>query len=313
MIQENILLAPYTWFRVGGPAQWWCEPRTIDECVYACAYAQKHQLSVFVLGEGANVLVSDEGLRGLVIRPCLSDLVVHDIDEHKRTSLVTAGAGVSFAALIQFCLDNNLGGLEEFSGIPGTVGGSVYINIHYFEFLLSQFLVSAQVIDRQTGKVISVNNEWFAFGYNTSRLQDGQYFLLTATFKLMMIHERDQAFACGRRYEIIRYRTQRYPSQGTCGSFFRNFFPEEVTLEIAGKKMIHVAYYLDKLGLKGVLRVGDAMISYQHANMLVNCGNATARDIITLARIMQERVFDVYGIVPQPECIIMGFEPHVLL
>ena len=109
----------------------------------AVAFATQHNLPIFILGEGANIFISDAGFAGLVIRPALT--TINHTATNADTALVTAGAGVSMTNLIDYCLGHNLLGLEEFSGIPGTVGGSVYINLHYFEFLLAQFLVTAQV------------------------------------------------------------------------------------------------------------------------------------------------------------------------
>ena len=129
-----------------------------------------------------------------------------------------------------------------------------------------------------------------------------QHYLLDATFKLKRATDIETSFAQGRRIEIIRHRESRYPRKNTCGSFFRNFLDHEVTLMSNGKKMIYVAYYLDKIGVKGQLLVGDAIVSYQHANMLVNQGSATSTDIINLARTMQEMVKKEFGITPQPEC-----------
>ena len=142
-----------------------------------------------ILGEGANVLISDDGFDGLVIRPQLKQIKRYAFDE--TNDLVEADAGIKFPELITWCLDNNLIGLEEFSGIPGTVGGSVFINIHYFEFLLSQFLVSATVIHKKTGELLAVDNTWFNFGYNQSRLHDGDYYLASATFKLKKVDTRN--------------------------------------------------------------------------------------------------------------------------
>jgi len=116
------------------------------------------------------------------------------------------------------------------------------------------------------------------------------------------------AHAQGRRQEIIRHRTRRFPTSGTCGSFFRNFLPEEVVH--TDKKLIYVAYYLDKIGVKGELSVGNAIVSYQHANMLINQDNATSSDIIQLAQIMQTKVYKEFGIKPQPECQLIGFKAN---
>jgi UDP-N-acetylmuramate dehydrogenase len=307
LIQTNVPLADKNWFKTGGPARFYCEPTTSEQFQEAIVYAATHNLNIFMLGQGANILISDDGFDGLVIRPQLTNIQI--INE----TIVKADAGVTMPDLIDYCLDNNLIGLEEFSGIPGTVGGSVYINLHYFNFLLADFLLSAEVINKKTGELELVNAQWFNFGYNDSQLHKKDYFLVSATFKLKSATAEETAFAQGRKTEIIRHRAHRYPQVRTCGSFFRNYFAEEVTLEIDNKKIIFVAYYLDKIGIKGTLRSGDAIVSPQHANMIVNLKNATSTDIITLARQMQQLVLDKFNILPQAECQLIGFKKYPLL
>lgn len=311
IIHQNIPLADKNWFKTGGPAKFYAEPKTAYEFAQALDFARNSKLAIFILGEGANILISDDGFDGLVIKPQLKEMSYSQVDHHEIQ--LTAGAGVTMPDLIEYCLAHNILGLEEFSGIPGTVGGSVYINLHYFEFLLDQFLVSATVINKTTGIVETVAPAWFNFGYNQSTLLDENYYLVDATFKLKKATDLETAYAKGRRVEIIRHRASRYPKTGTCGSFFRNFHEDEVTMESNGKKMIFVAYYLDKIGVKGQLSVGDAIVSHQHANMLVNRGKATSADIIAVARKMQELVQQHFGITPQVECRLIGFEKWPLL
>jgi len=338
IIQENISLADKNWFRTGGNAQYFCEPSTEQEFIQATQFAQDHGLEIVVIGEGANILVSDDGISGLVIRPALKNITIHDdqssfhsdiipsvvsdcvsnriesMDSSSATPVtVTAGAGVKMPDLINFCLDSNIIGLEEFSGIPGTVGGSVFINLHYFQYLLSQFLVKATVIQRLTNTIHVVDCAWFNFGYNQSMLQTGDYYLVDATFALKKVDHVQAAYAKGRRDETIRHRNQRYPASNTCGSFFRNFHIDELPFEVNGKKVPFVAYYLDKIGVKGALRMGNAVVSYQHANMLVTQSGATTNDVISLAQTMQQMVKDQFGIVPQSECRFLGFKQHPLL
>ncbi len=311
LIKTNIPLADKNWFKTGGPAKYFCEPKTAQEFQEAILFAKNNNLELFVLGHGANILISDDGFNGLVIMPNIQDIQI--LDSNKTHAEVQAGSGIDIQKLINWCLENNISGLEEFSGIPGTVGGSVYINIHYYEFLLSQFLVSAKVIEKSTGEILTVDNQWFNFGYNQSTLHSKKYFLISATFKLKKLNDLETAYAKGRRDEIIRHRGNRYPKSGTCGSFFRNFSDQEVTLESNGKKLIFVAYYLDKIGVKGALRVNDAIVSYQHANMLVNSGSATTKDLLELAKQMQKLVQNKFDILPQPECQLIGFNSYPLL
>ncbi len=307
LITPSVPLADKNWFRTGGAAQYFAEPRSAEEFQYILDAAQS--LPVYVLGEGANMLISDEGFEGLILRPQLK--AIRQLTWNDTHDLIEAEAGVRFGDLITWCLENNLIGLEEFSGIPGTVGGSVYINIHYYEYLLSEFLLSAQVIEKNTGKLKLVDNAWFKFGYNSSALHDGTHFLVNARFKLRKVDSATAMHAKGRSEEMIRHRTKRYPSAYTCGSFFRNFTAQEVAH--TKNQLIYVAYYLDKLGVKGELSVGDARVSHQHANMIIHTGKATTNDIIALARTMQELVYSQFGIIPQPECRFVGFKEYPLL
>lgn len=310
-IQHDIPLAEKTWFKTGGPARFYCEPQTAEDFLTACSYAHDNKLPIFVLGEGANLLISDTGFQGLVIHPNNTTITHKNLSQ--ETVEVTAGAGTPFAELITYCLDNQILGLEEFSGIPGTVGGSVFINIHYFQFLLSDFLTSAHILNLKTNHVEIVDRNWFNFGYDYSTLHQGDSVLVDATFTLKNCTPLEAAYAKGRSAEIIRHRQQRYPNSNTCGSFFRNFHDDEVTIVSNGKKMIFTAYYLDKIGIKGQLSQGGATVSYKHANMIVTEKSARSEDVIQLARTMQKKVFDAFGVLPQPECQLIGFESYPLL
>ncbi|HBR70763.1 TPA: UDP-N-acetylenolpyruvoylglucosamine reductase [Candidatus Dependentiae bacterium] len=308
-IEKTILLKDKNWFAIGGPAEFFAEPTTGDEFAQAVNYAREKELETTIIGLGANMLISDEGIKGLVIRPQLKK-IIHELKG--EDVFVTAEAGVTIEEIINYCLDHQLVGLEEFSGIPGTIGGSVFINIHYFQYNLHQFMISGQILEKETGKILDVDRDWFQFGYDQSKLHEKKHYLINATFKLKKVSEIDAAYAKGRSIEIIRHRITRYPYKGTCGCFFRNFHENEVALEINGKKMIYTSYYLDKLGIKGELSVGGARVSHQHANMIVNSGNATAQDVINLARKMQELVQKNYGILPQAECQFLGFKEYPL-
>lgn len=305
-IQENIELKDKNWFGTGGKAKYYANPATVDEFVEALKFANDKSLEIFVLGSGANILISDEGFNGIVIHPEIKHMEVVD------GNYVVAGAGVVIDDLIKFCLDNHLVGLEEFSAIPGTVGGSVFINIHYYKYLLSDFLVEATIINKSTGEVQKVGVDWLEMGYDSSKLHNGEFFLVDAKFKLSKVDDLSIAYTKGRIFEIDRHRKSKYPYKGTCGSFFRNFFDSEVSLEIDGRKVIWSAYYLDKIGVKGDLQVGGARVSHQHANMLVNTGSATSTDIINLARKMQELVREKFGVILQPECQLIGFKEYPL-
>lgn len=310
-VHENVPLHDTVWFQTGGVARWYAEPITSLEFQELVRWAHKYQIPVDVIGEGSNLLVADTGVPGLVLRPRNLDIRSTMISDTEM--LVTFGSGVTLHEAIEYSLTQGLLGLEEFSGIPGTIGGAVFINVHYFQYLLSHFLVAATIVNRATGDLAIVDATWFNFGYNMTRLHERTHYLVDATFLLKRVDMHIAAFAGGRRAEIIRHRRQRYPYTRTCGSFFRNFYPEEVTMTSNGKKLIYIAYYLDKLGVKGTLSWGNALISHQHANMIVTQPGATSDDVIQLARTMQQMVHDTFGIMPQPECQFLGFPVYPLL
>ena len=134
------------------------------------------------------MLISDEGFDGMIIRPSLNS--ISHTNYRDNQALVCAQTNVSMDALIEYCLAHTILGLEEFSGIPGTVGGSVYINLHYFQFLLSHFLVSALVLEKATGTLLTVDTSWFNFGYNYSTLHNEHYYLVEATFLLKKVQKK---------------------------------------------------------------------------------------------------------------------------
>jgi len=310
-VERAVGLHDKTWFGTGGPATFFCEPRTIEECRQAFAFAAQNEVPYFILGLGANVLISDDGFDGLVIRPRLDQIsFTGGLDD---SVLVCAGAGVTMHRLIKECLASNVTGLEEFGGIPASIGGATRMNLHYFGATLSDFVVAGRVMACATGEVHEADRDWFAFGYDESRLGGSDYLLLEATLKLKKVSELDAAYHRGRLAEIIRHRVKRYPSTRTCGCFFRNFHEHEITCEINGKKLPYVSYYLDRLGIKGQLSVGGAMVSHQHANMIVTAEGATSADVIDLARLMQEMVSETFDMVPQTECQLIGFKEYPLL
>lgn len=302
-------LAEKTWFKTGGLARFFCAPTTIDQCRNAIAFAQTNNLPITILGGGANVLIADTGIDGLVLYPKNCRLFIKE-DGNDHIALIV-GAGVNMDALISFCLHHNIIGLEEFSGIPSSIGGAVYINLHYYQFLLEQFLVSATVMNLTTGAIATVDNSWFNFAYDDSRLHKKEAFLIDATFKLQRATNTQTAFAHGRRLEIMRHRAKRYPTMRTCGSFFRNLHSHETTHEASGKKIIHSAYYLDAVGVRrDQLTIGGAQVSSRHANMIVTCEGARSDDIIKLAQLMQQRVYEQFGVTLQPECQLLGFSQN---
>jgi UDP-N-acetylmuramate dehydrogenase len=306
LIFKNVLLSDKNWFRTGGDAEFFAEPKNLDNFKEIIKFSNDKNLKISIIGDGANILVNDDGVSGIVIHPSGKKIEIGNITVDNYV-YVKAGSGVLIDDLIFYCLNNNIIGLEEFSGIPGSVGGSIYINIHYFKFFISMFVESATVIEIASGNVFEVEKNWFDFGYDSSKLFEKKHIVIDVTFKFKKVDFVEAAYAKGRSLEIIRHRKERYPYKGTCGCFFRNLNEDEVNFEVNGKKILAAGYYLEKVGVKGELRKGDVCVSHKHANMIVNEGQGKTEDILFLANEMGKRVFEKFGLKLHPECQFFGF------
>ena len=297
-IQENVTLKPYTSFKIGGPARFFCEPSNSDEIIKAFSFAKENKIPVFVMGLGANILVSDNGFQGLVIRQKNETISV-------KGDLIVAQAGAKVENLINKSLADNLIGVEDFSGIPSSVGGALYINLHYFDAFIANFVRSALVLNKETLKVQEVDSSWFNFNYDSSRLKtEKDHVLLEAHFKLKKVDDNKKHEAIGKSNEIIRTRKYKYPSEPSVGSIFQNLDIEEQKQH--GLPTRSVAYLIDVCGLKGT-RVGDALLSHRHANMIVNVGDARAEHVLELAQVIKDKVKERFGVDIRFEVQLVGF------
>ena len=297
-IQEKVILKPYTTFKIGGPARFFCEPMNSDEVIEALSFAKENNLPAFVLGLGANILVSDNGFQGLVVRQRNETISIKD-------NFIIAQAGAVVESLINTALAENLIGFEDFSGIPSSVGAALYINLHYFDAFIANLVRSALVLNKETLKVRDVDSSWFNFNYDNSRLKtDEDYVLLEAKFELKKVDDYTKHEAIGKSKEIIRTRKYKYPSEPSVGSIFQNLNSEEQ--KQYGLPTRSVAYLIDVCGLKGT-RVGDALLSHRHANMIVNVGDARAEHVLELAQIIKEKVKERFDTDLRFEVQLVGF------
>lgn len=312
-IAESVDLKSYSWFGVGGKTKFLAKPANNTEFQEVILFAQERNLAIKVIGLGANVLFSDAGFDGIIIMLPKEEIKYVYLDDD--WGLLTVSAGISIEQAIDFCLNKALlFGLEEFSGIPSSVGGALFINLHYFEFLIAQFVFEATIYDTKNKKTTIVAADWFSFGYNDSKVKsNNQYIILSATFRLKRGDLLCAAYAKGRSKEIIRHRKMRYPNQHTCGCFFKNFSEKQIQMNEEGKKILAAGYYLEKVGIKGDLKIGSSFVSTKHANMISHNGDGTATEIITIARIMQEKVYEKFQLLLEPECELIGFHTYPLL
>jgi UDP-N-acetylmuramate dehydrogenase len=277
-IERDVVLAPYTTFRIGGPADLFYRARTPDELARALLAARELEIPTFLLGLGANILIGDRGFRGLVIRDEAGGI------EFLEEGRVRAGGGVKvYPDLIQATVVRGLGGLHHFVGIPSTVGGAIWQNLHFLSppperertVFIEEVVDEVEILSAE-GERGSVGRDYFNFGYDYSILHDRPDVVLTVTFRLTPEPE-DRLREVIR--ENLRWRDERHPDlwlYPSAGSIFQK-------LEGIGAGRL-----IDQCGLKGYVHPrGRAQIFDRHANIIVNLGGATAaeiREIIDLAR-----------------------------
>tara|TARA_B100000315_G_C14458141_1_gene532429 strand:+ start:31 stop:930 length:900 start_codon:yes stop_codon:yes gene_type:complete len=297
-IEKNIKLAPFTYFKIGGKAKFFCEPKIEKDFENAFKFARDENLPTFAMGQGANILVSDKGFQGLVIKPKNNQITT-------KGNIVSAQAGATIEDVIKKSLKSNLIGLEDFSGIPSSVGGALYINLHYFDALIENFVDSALVFNKKTLKTRLVKKSWFKFSYDDSRLKtDKDFILLEANLKLKKVRDNKKYEAIGKSKEITRTRERRYPSEPSVGSIFQNLSDQDQKKHKLPTKS--VAFLIDSCGLKGT-KVGDAQISPKHANVIVNNRKAKADDVLKLANLIKKKVKRKFGVNLQFEAELVGF------
>ncbi len=297
-IRENVPLKEYTSFKIGGSARFFCEPMNDDDVIHAMSFAKENSLPLFVMGLGANILVSDDGFEGLVIRQRNAHISIEE-------NAVTAESGMSIEELINATLDKNLVGAEDFSGIPSSLGGALYINLHYFDAFIANFVREGLILNKKTLETKWVGTDWFEFGYDNTRLKrDRDYMLLKAKFEFNKVDDYMKHEAIGKSKEIIRTRCYKYPSEPSVGSIFQNLTTEEQKQFVLPTRS--VAFLIDVCGLKGT-RVGDALLSHRHSNMIINVGNAKAQDVIELADIIKDKVKERFGAELRFEVQLVGF------
>jgi len=284
-VRLNEPLAGHTTWKIGGPADILIIPATEEELEAALRLLSRDGVPWCVLGRGSNTLVSDKGVRGAVIKLGDGfDDVCFDGDT------VMAGASYSFIKLSVMAGKEGLTGLEYAGGIPGTVGGAVYMNAGAHGSDISRILKSASIVWEDGSRAV-LGNEEMKFSYRHSILQERRGIITRAEFQLAA-GDRKEVAAAMATYKDRRRRTQ--PLQMACaGSVFRNP-PND-----------HAARLIEAAGLKG-LRQGAAEVSQVHANFIVNHGGAKAEDVLTLIGKVQQIVEQTYGISLVPEVLLMG-------
>ena len=279
------LMSRHTTFKIGGPADYFLTPETEEQLKDTFVAAKSAGLPVMIMGNGSNMLVGDKGIRGAVICLCkkLNSIKVNDCE-------IYVGSGVLMSKVSSVALSHSLSGFEFASGIPGTVGGGVYMNAGAYGFELKEIIKSVRYMDND-GKIAEILCEDCEFGYRKSIFEKQGYTILGATFKL------NKGDATEIRAAIDDYTKRRVTKQPiekpSAGSVFKR--PEGY---FAGA-------LIEGANLKG-FSIGGAQVSEKHAGFIINTGNATAKDVLDLIEHIKAVVFEKNGVMLEPEVRLVG-------
>jgi UDP-N-acetylmuramate dehydrogenase len=302
-VSTGVPLACYTRFAIGGPADVFAETSSVDGFLAALAAARESGMPLMVIGGGTNLIVSDAGFRGLVLR-FRGDSIRED------GGVVTAAAGATLQALVDFTVARGLAGLETLAGIPGSVGAAVYGNAGAYGHSISERVAGVRFFDgaglrvfgreecrfRYRESVFKAQKEWVIFSADLA-LAPGDADTLTRTAA-----------------DIVRVRNQKFPPEMKCaGSIFKNLILAElparaaaaVPAEAVREGKVPAAWFLEQVGAKGMCR-GDIHVAEYHANLIYNAGAGTAVDLLALLGELKRRVRERFGLELEEEVQYLG-------
>jgi UDP-N-acetylmuramate dehydrogenase len=290
-ILYSVPLSQYTSFGVGGPVDYLVFPADPEDLRKTLKWCRKEKVHYFLLGNGTNLLVRDGGVRGMAISLARGFQGISELERREKDSLLQAGAGEPLGKLLEFACEKGLTGMEWAAGIPGSVGGALFMNAGAFRSEMKDHLQSLQLMDPE-GNLIEKGKEELQFSYRAVELKKG-WLILGGKFILRVGNP--QAIR-SKMNEFLEKRLARQPLHlPSAGSIFKN--PSRVA---AGK-------LIEEVGLRGT-RLRDAQISEKHANFIVNLGRARARDILTLADWAKDKVFEEKGVRLEMEIQVIGEE-----
>ncbi len=324
-VQENILLAPYTTFKIGGEARYFFIAKTAEEIMQAVQIAKELKISYYIIGNGSNILVSDNGFDGLIIK--IQSLEFKVQSSNSKFKIIKCDGGVSLGKILNESIKNGLTGLEWMIGIPGTVGGAIYGNAGAFGYSIGENVESVEILDTDDLSVKSFNKSKCVFSYRHSIFQlkadlpraekKQKYIILSAIFNLKIGNKEEIEFL------TKDYLAKRNKSQPigvfSAGSFFKNplIAEKQKIFERLAKKYFEVGRFrangkipagwlIEECGLKGK-KIGGAMVSLEHGNFIINIGGAKAEDIIMLISLIKQKIRVSFGIQLEEEIQYVGF------
>ena len=289
-------LTPQTYFKIGGEAEVYLELSQREQIIEVITFCKKNNIKLTILGGASNVVISDNGISGLVLHLKNDQLVVLNQIAENGKLLIKVGAGLKTALLVKKTIDLGCTGLELFLGVPGTVGGAVFNNAHYLENLISDHIYQVEIIT-QAGEVETINNQECQFEYDSSRFHNTNEIILEVIFALKKGSLKDSQ-------ELIkkatRYRAGTQPlGLPSSGCIFKNTpnspYLKKLFPKFRNNLFISAGLLIDKAGLKGI-RVGGVEVSNKHAAFFINIENGTAVDLKKLVKLVKNKVKDKFGV-----------------
>lgn len=301
-VKKNIPLKDYTTFKIGGKSRYFFAAKGKKELIDAVKAAKKLKLQFFILGAGSNLLVSDKGFNGLIIK-------IENQEFKMENSKIVAGAGLGLNKLVGLSLKEGLGGLEWAAGIPGTVGGSLRGNAGAFGLSMQEVVLNVEALDAKSLKFKTYQTKNCQFGYRQSVFKkNNNLIIFSATFKLK---KEEKAKIAKEIKGYLEYRKKRHPKDPSAGSVFKNVkftsLDAKLTLEkfpglsqFRKKRSVPAAFLISECGLQGK-RIGDVKISEKHTNFILNMGNGKAKDVLKLIKLAKKEVRIKFGVLLEEE------------
>jgi UDP-N-acetylmuramate dehydrogenase len=322
VIQKNIPLAPLTTFKIGGPAKFFAEVRNEAELLEALDFAKKNGLEIFMLGGGSNVLFSDKGFDGLVIKlqetrdlPALKLRQASKIQKGIKITgeLVECWAGDNLSSIVNFAKENSLTGMEWAVGIPGTVGGAVRGNAGAYSGQMADNVYSVRVLNAENKKIIDYSREDCQFAYRSSIFKKNHQLIILAV--KLKLEKGEKEMIEKKMQETITKRNVVVPKGLSAGSFFQNPTVENLELrqkfeKDTGAKVqdgkIPAGWLIEEAGFCEK-KIGGIMVSGKHANFFINDGTATAEDVIILSSMIKQKLREELDVQIKEEVMYVGF------
>ena len=286
-IKINEPMSKHTSFKTGGPAEIYITGKTIKQIQDVLKFSKQNNIKLYIIGNGSNLLISDEGIKGIVLKISLENI---QIEEKEDNVIIIAGAGVKIMALAQILKKDGITGFEELAGIPGTMGGANYMNAGAYGKELKDIIVSTKAINKETGEIETLKNEEQELKYRSSIFKNRKYIIIETMLNLQKgIPEEIER----KMNDFLNQRKEKQPIEyPSAGSTFKR-----------GERFI-TAKLIDECGLKGY-QIGGAQISEKHAGFIINKNNATSKDILDLIKYTKKKVFEKFGVQIEEEVEII--------